>query len=1209
MAVTTKKTFAATTNATTTTFSPVSIQLNNQDDLDVYVTLSGGTRVLQLRQSTGSTAQSSHPQVNNTDGLYFPAVSAGTTLYNYTLSSDNNTITFNSALPSGAVVFCERRTRDADSSYTSFASGSTIRATDLNNSSTESNFTAQDARNKALDLEGSIFNGVQPTINGVAQPFVNSSKIIDGSIATVDIADSAITSAKIADNNVITAKIANSNVTTAKIADSNVTTAKIANDAITGAKIADDSINSEHYADGSIDTAHIADSQVTTAKIANDNVTTGKLANDSVTTLKILDANVTTAKIADSAVTTAKIADDNVTTGKLGTNSVTTLKITDANVTTPKIADGAVITAKLGNDAVTTGKIGANQVTTAKIADANITAAKIASNAVTTDKIADGELTTLAGMQSGTASKLADSTALTADIADLNQIDGLTKQTTISDSDASFPTSGAVVDYVAAQLLPFGGFEAIATEVAFPNTQPASGVAISISDAGGVVFGNGSGGTTAGQSLTGRTVGGSTVTINNAPSTLNGETLAAGVGLIVTSTGSGQIYNYHKILGKEADIKQLSDDINDFAERYRVGSSNPTTSLNGGDLFFNTGSGKLLVYNATNTAWEETQSVGNFFINTISSFSGTGGNSATFNGTAYKFNISNAGANAEQHIVSVNGVIQKPNSGTSQPSEGFAIDGGAIIFSSAPPSGADYFIITIGASVSIGTPSNNTVTTAILQNGSVTTAKIVDANVTTAKITDANVTTAKIANDAITGAKIADNAINSEHYTDGSIDTAHIADSQVTTAKIADDAITSAKINGSAVTASHLGSSAVSTAKIADDAVTQGKIADQSIDEARLQVSNSPTNGYFLSAQSGNTGGLTWAQVTTDLVGDTSPQLGGDLQTNGNNIGFGDSSDGSSDDVLKFGAGNDLTIFHNGSGSYIKDTGTGNLVIASSLLQITNAGVSENMAKFNENGSVELYYDNIKKLETMSGGIKVTSANAGTAGIIIEGPEGHDSYIQWEADDGDDNPDFYRWNNKASDNTFSLENYGDGAWEKNIVVTHGESVDLYYDNTSRIETTSYGGYINGSFHISTTQGSINGIKQVIYGGATVWQNSGTGTGANQGLYVGNGTSGTTSYVWNYEDASIDFATNNTARWRILSGGALIPNANNSYDIGTSSNRVANVYTNDLHLSNEGSSNDVDSTWGDWTIQEGESDLFLKNNRSGKKYKFNLTEVS
>jgi len=70
-----------------------------------------------------------------------------------------------------------------------------------------------------------------------------------------------------------------------------------------------------------------------------------------------------------------------------------------------------------------------------------------------------------------------------------------------------------------------------------------------------------------------------------------------------------------------------------------------------------------------------------------------------------------------------------------------------------------------------------------------------------------------------------------------------------------------------------------------------------------------------------------------------------------------------------------------------------------------------------------------------------------------------------------------------------------------------------------------------------------------------------------------------------------------------------PQTNNSYDLGTSSKRWRNIYTNDLNLSNEGSSNDVDGTWGDWTIQEGESDLFLKNNRSGKKYKFNLMEVS
>ena len=201
MAVTTKKTFPATSNATTTAFTPVGIQLNNQDDLDVYVTLSGGTRVLQLRQSTGSTAQSSHPQVNNTDGLYYPAVSAGTTLYNYQLSTENNTITFNSALPQGAVVFCERRTRDADGTYTSFASGSTIRATDLNNSARESNFTAQEARNKAFDLEGKIYNTlgqaslvVKTTDTGT----VTSTMITDGTIVDADVnASAAIAGTKV----------------------------------------------------------------------------------------------------------------------------------------------------------------------------------------------------------------------------------------------------------------------------------------------------------------------------------------------------------------------------------------------------------------------------------------------------------------------------------------------------------------------------------------------------------------------------------------------------------------------------------------------------------------------------------------------------------------------------------------------------------------------------------------------------------------------------------------------------------------------------------------------------------------------------------------------------------------------------------------------------------------------------------------------------
>ena len=72
---------------------------------------------------------------------------------------------------------------------------------------------------------------------------------------------------------------------------------------------------------------------------------------------------------------------------------------------------------------------------------------------------------------------------------------------------------------------------------------------------------------------------------------------------------------------------------------------------------------------------------------------------------------------------------------------------------------------------------------------------------------------------------------------------------------------------------------------------------------------------------------------------------------------------------------------------------------------------------------------------------------------------------------------------------------------------------------------------------------------------------------------------------------------------------IAPSSNNSYSLGTSSLRWSNIFTNDLNLSNEGGSNDVDGTWGSYTIQEGKDSLFLLNKRNGKKYKFNLTEVT
>ena len=352
--------------------------------------------------------------------------------------------------------------------------------------------------------------------------------------------------------------------------------------------------------------------------------------------------------------------------------------------------------------------LAANSVDTSELVD----------DSVTNAKIADAELKTLATMQSGTASKLADSTALTSDIADLNQLDGMQKATTITDDDTKFPTSGAIVDYVAAQLAPIGGLEAIANENSFPNTQPQSGVVISIADAGGLAVS--STGTASGQ-----TVGGTTVNISGIATNFRGSSVAAGVRFLVVSTGAGQNYTYHKATLREDDLVGLSGDINDFGERYRVGSSNPTTNNDSGDLFFNTSTGKLLVYNGTSSAWEEAQSVGNFFISTLS---------PAFDGSTQNFTLSNAPTSAQQVLLIIEGVVQKPNSGTSTPTEGFALDGSTVKLAAAPATGASYHAVVMGSTVNIGTPSDNTVTTAILQNNSVSTQKIQDEAITLAKL-------------------------------------------------------------------------------------------------------------------------------------------------------------------------------------------------------------------------------------------------------------------------------------------------------------------------------------------------------------------------------------------------------------------------------------------------------------------------------------------
>ena len=424
---------------------------------------------------------------------------------------------------------------------------------------------------------------------------------------------------------------------------------------VTATMLAADSVDSSELVDGSIDTSHIGANQVTTAKIANDAIGGAQLADDAVDSEHYTDGSIDTAHIADSQVTTNKLADDAVTAAKIDADAITGAAIADDSIDSEHYADGSIDTAHIAD----------SQVTTAKIADDAITFAKIGC-----------------------------------------------EQTTISDTDTSVPTSGAVVDYVAAQIAPIGGLEVIATDAAFPNTQPASGVVISIADAGGLVV-NGSG-----VSTTGRTVGASTVTINGINSSFHSTTIDAGIGMLVTSTGSGQIYDYHKTVIKEADVAQISDDINDFNSRYRIASSAPGSANDEGDLYFDTTANKMYVHDGS--AWGQVTSTGEFKILGIKdNGQAHDGSGPTFNGSNDQYDLFEGTSDASitqaaQLIVSLNGVVQKPNDGSwSGSEEGFYLDGAdGIRFCDPPASGSSLFVIKCGSANDIGVPGDNTVTAA-----------------------------------------------------------------------------------------------------------------------------------------------------------------------------------------------------------------------------------------------------------------------------------------------------------------------------------------------------------------------------------------------------------------------------------------------------------------------------------------------------------------
>ena len=204
------------------------------------------------------------------------------------------------------------------------------------------------------------------------------------------------------------------------------------------------------------------------------------------------------------------------------------------------------------------------------------------------------------------------------------------------------------------------------------------------------------------------------------------------------------------------------------------------------------------------------------------------------------------------------------------------------------------------------------------------------------------------------------------------------------------------------------------------------------------------------------------------------------------NVNLGD------DDRLRFGDGNDLQIYHDGSNSFIDDTGTGDLVISATHLRLRSAA-AETYLLATANSSVELYYDNSKKFETtgygvtVSGGLNVSGISTFQGNVTFGADlllgdnvvlrigdqtngdlklyhDGSNSYIQ---DSGDGNLIL------RGDDAIILEQT-DGS-EKYAQFNKTGSVELYYDNVKKFETTGYGVTVSGGLNVSGVSTFIGAI--------------------------------------------------------------------------------------------------------------------------------------
>ena len=717
----------------------------------------------------------------------------------------------------------------------------------------------------------------------IADDQIDSEHYVDGSIDTAHIANDAVSADKLANTAVTAGSYTAADLTVdaqgriTAASSGSIGTGEIANDAVDGTKIADNAINSEHYVDGSIDHAHLANDIIDGDNIQDDvinseHIAAGALDNEhyasgSIDSTKLSAATVVTnseqasASANDTSFFTTSASDAryfNVSTGDTikdgqtfpdnDTTIATTAAINDrildlvdnvggfvpiANETSfptanpdPENGTGTIVSIQALASNLTSNGSGVATIANGAGSGVTVTINGLANSTtyaatfgmlvettatthtykfhrlvpkateVTTVAGNISNINTVANNQSNINSAASNQSNINAAVANATNINTVASNnsniTSVADSLSGTQSYAVTVSNVGGSNYFFiDSVQAPALNLIKGFTYTFD-VSASSNSGHPLRFKDGSGNSYTTGVTTSGTEGqaGATVTFavaSNAPSSLRyyctahgnsmGNTIAtadSNIGKVAGSitnvnTVAGAISNVNTVGGSISNVNTVATNIssvNDFADRYRVASSDPSSNNDTGDLVFNTTSNELRVYNGS--AWQGgVTATGNLLSKSGDQMTGN----LTFSGSQ----------TVDGRDVSVDGT---------------KLDG-----------------IASGAEVNVQSDWNASSGDALILNKP----------------------------------SVGDGGFTQNNFTN--------------TLK--------GKLDGIATSANnytHPNHSGEVTSS-ADGATV---VVDNIIDEANLKVSNSPTNGQFLQAQSGNTGGLTWATPanTTYTVGD-----------------------------------------------------------------------------------------------------------------------------------------------------------------------------------------------------------------------------------------------------------------------------------------------------------------------------------------------------